>query len=371
VNQGFSSNVQGALTHPVADATTQLTLQLGRTWVTPHSSFVLDYVPQGLHYARYNSLDYIAQSLQQSWQYAATSHTSLAWTSSFQQFPERGGPAQMGAPGALGLQSASQAQQAGTFLTSGTSSFSVQRQSSLRASWSAQFNAAWQGYRQDAPALAPGAAAQESSQTKSAGAQLGWSYLLTPSRSVSVSASDSDLWFTLPVQHRRYTSLETSLTQRWGATSLQVGGGPAWNAVVSSAVPAAGRDLGSWAGSAGLSQAIGKAELGLTWNHRVQAGLTPASISTDDLALQFQQQWGRWQGSASLGSTRMASIVAGEPARSGLFASTQMSYALASWSVEANCNYYSQDLAVASGGLQTLNRIQASLGIRYAWQGAR
>ncbi|HEY8055272.1 MAG TPA: hypothetical protein VIE13_05115, partial [Terriglobales bacterium] len=29
VNQGFSSNVQGALTHPVADATTQLTLQLG------------------------------------------------------------------------------------------------------------------------------------------------------------------------------------------------------------------------------------------------------------------------------------------------------------------------------------------------------
>jgi hypothetical protein len=372
VNQGFSSNVQGALTHPVADATTQMTLQLGRTWLTPHAEFVLSYVPQGLHYARYHHLDYLAQSLQQTWQYAATGHTTLGWTSSFQRFPERGGQAEMGAPTLSSLQGASQAQQSSAVLTSGASSFSLQHQSSLRSSWSGQFGGSWLGFSPDTAVLPGGAApALLSSQTRSFTGQLGWSYRLTPNRSLGVTAGEGEMWFTAPVQHTRYANLQATFTQDWGSTSLQLGAGPAFNQVVSSRGPAASQPPRSFAGSAGLRQQIGHSQLGLTWNHRVQAGLTPGSVSTDDLALQWQQQWGRWSASASLGNTRMAGIVAGEPARNGLFTAARIACALANWSVEASGDYYSQDMAAAPGRLLPLSRLQASLGVRYTWQGAR
>jgi hypothetical protein len=371
VNQGFSSNVQGALTHPVADATTQLTLQLGHTWVTPHAAFSLVYLPQGLHYARYHNLDYISQSLQQTWQYAATSHTTLGWTSSFQRFPERGGQAEIGAPSLSSLQGASQAQQANTVLTSGSSDFSFQHQSSLRSSWSGQFGGSWLDFAQDAALPGTPKAALQSSQTRSFTGQGGWNYRLSPDRSVGLTASEGEMWFTVPVQHTRYANLQATFTQNWGSTALQLGAGPAFNWLVSSRGPAASQPPRTLAGSAGLTQQIGHTQLGLTWNHRVQAGLTPGSISTDDLALQFQQQWGRWQGGASLGNTRMAGITAGQPARNGLFAAAQMSYTLNQWSLEANCNYYNQDMAAGPGRLQPLSRMQASLGLRYAWQGAR
>ncbi|MGN6591434.1 MAG: hypothetical protein ACTHJX_00890 [Terriglobales bacterium] len=370
VNQGYSSNVRGALSHPAADATTDLTLQLGRSWVTPHASFSLSYVPEGMHYARYQGLDYIAQSLQQTWQYAAGSHTTLAWTSSFQRFPERGGQAQMGAASLASLQSASQAQQADTFLTSGTTSFSVQRQTSLRANWSAQLTGSWLGFQQDAAvATTPGFSLQ-SSQTKSLSSQLGWNYRLTADRSVGVSANEGEMWFTLPVQHTRYANLEATLSQAWGATSLQLGAGPGFNWVVSSAGPAAGQPPRSWAADASLRQQIARTQLGLSWNHRVQAGLTPGSISTDQLALQWQQQWGKWQGGASLGNSRMAAIGGSQAARNGLFAAAQLAYALTHWSLEASGNYYSQEVATLPGRVGALSRLQASVGVRYIWQGA-
>lgn len=370
VSQGYSSNVQGALSHPVADATTQVTLQLGHTWTTPHANFTLTYLPEGMHYARYQRLDYIAQSLQQSWQYEASRHTTLEWTSAFQRFPERGGQAQLGPLSLTNLQSASQAQQSNTFLTSGSSSFGLRQQTSLRASWSAQVSGSWLGFQQDAAvAGGAGAAGLESSQTRTITTQAGWSYLLTPDRSLGVTAYEGEMWFTLPVQHTRFENMEATLRQSWGATSLQVGAGPEFNQVVSSRGAAAGQPPRSWVADASLTQQIAQTHVGLSWNHRVQAGLAPGSISTDNLGLQWQQQWGRWQGGGSLGNSRMAGVAAGQPARNGLYASAQVGYGLAHWSLTANCSYFSQEVATLPGRLGALSRLQAALGVRYSWQG--
>jgi hypothetical protein len=371
VSQGFNSNVTAATHDPEGDATTAVTLQLGRGWSTPHSQFLLTYVPEGMNFARHTSLDYIAQSLQQSWQFAATGHTSLSWNSSVQRYPERGGAAQMGAASLTGLQGASQAQQADTLLTSGNSSFGVQHQSSLRATWSAQFTGAWMGFQQDDALAAAGTAHLPSSQTRSLSSNGNWNYRLTPGRSLGISATESELWFTAPARHARYANLQATLSQQWAGTTVQIGAGPAWNWMVSSAGGASRLPPHSWSANLNLMQQIGQAQLGVNWSHQVQASLVPGSLSTDEVALQYQQAWGRWNVGASLGNTRLQAALAGQPPRSGLFAAAQLGYQLTQWSLSANCNYYSQDVTTGPALLTPLRRLQASLGVRYAWKGSR
>jgi len=370
VNQGYSNNVTGELNRSEADATTSLILNLGRSWSTPRSTFSLSYTPEAMNYLRHTELDYIAQAFEQSWEYNATPHTNLTWTSSLQRFPERAGAPQMGVPSLTGIQGASQAQQSGAVLTAGSTSLGFEHQSSLRTTWSAQWAGSWMGFQQDG-ALPADAAVGASSQTRSISGLLGWNYRLTAARSVGLTLNETEMWYPQLRQHRRNASVQATVSQQWGGTNISLGAGPAWNWVVGGTGTVGGPPSRSVAANADLSQPIGQARLGLNWSHAVQTSLTPGSLSTDSLALQLRQSFGKWSTGFSLGNTRMSSVVVKGPSRSGLFAAAQLNYAMTHWDWMANCTYFSQDMAAGPGPLAAVNRLQGSLGVSYVWQGAR
>ncbi|MGH9479223.1 MAG: hypothetical protein ACRD1A_08335 [Terriglobales bacterium] len=374
LSQGYTNNATVSITQPQADATTSLTLQLNRTWAGPHSNFFIQYTPQGMSFAKNTRLDYISQDYLQSWSLDATPHTKLSWTLNANRFPERGGMPGLGISSVGTVAAASQAMDLGTTLTQANSTFSLSHEYSLRSSWSASFAGRWMDFSPDhALTLEPGQPGPApASQSRSLDSNFTWSHQVSPDRSLTLGGTDTELWFSNPSQRHRYASAQVGLVQQLGAgMSLQLSGGPSWNWALGQQPNTTALPGNTYAAGATLSEQVGASQLDLSWQHSDQAGLIAGSITTDRLSVQAVRPLGKaWTTSASIGNNRTASLAPGTPARSGLFASGEIAYRMAQWSLQANGTYYNQDVPVSLATLAQLSRLQLSLGVSYSLQGA-
>ncbi|HUX66433.1 MAG TPA: hypothetical protein VMV31_02980 [Terriglobales bacterium] len=380
VQQGFDSNVLVSPTHPESDATTQLLLSLGRKWTGPGWSFSAAYLPEAETFARHTSLGYVAQSYRQDWQYALGRHTRLSWTANAARYPERGG-----APGmAAGGQTANLAMALGSVLSNASSTLTLSHQYSLRASWSAGVNGGVQAFSPDTSLLAQLPAntlAPARSQSRIGGGSLGWSYRLSQRRTLQISATDTEMWFTNPAQRLRYGNVQVSLQQQLGSGySLQLGAGPSWSWRLQRGPGAALANLPgqSYAANASLTHQVGRSQYGLSWEHGVQAGTVPGGVTTDMLGLQYGLQWGQaWSGSLGLGRNAFTGQASAQapPAsqhQESLYASGQLSYRIVNdWTLQVHASFMTQAIPTSSPLLAQLRRLQCSLGIAYQSGGAR
>ena len=377
--QSESTNIFASLTQSQSDVTSQLQLDLGRQWSGENWSFSANYAPEYTAYARFGQLDYFAQSYQQAWQYALGPHTSLIWSASAERYPERGT-----APGLTGLTavaSASQPLALGAVTSGGDTNLVWAHQSSLRSSWTANGTYSLQAFSPDTGlANAPGStvALTPSSQSRSLGSGVGWMYTLSPSRSLNLSAQESEIWLSGQGQRRLYVNLQASLVQRLGSNfSVQAGVGPAEYWTLGALAAGIPRATTSYAANVRLTGQFGHSVYGLSWSHTQQTSLVPGSITTDLLALQYSNRWGaNWSVSGSFGGSLGSSLTAVTPTPGGnssYFASGQLAYRLgADWALAASASLNSQSMPVLTGaGTLPLRRAQYGLEMSYQFGGSQ
>jgi hypothetical protein len=375
VDQGYDSDAMLSLARPQGDATTQLRLGVGRVWSGPTWSFSATYTPQAEAYARNVKLDYIAQSYGQTLEFATSANTRWTWGASAERFPERGGAGLFGGGGLSGVSSASQALALATVLTGASTTFGVSHRSSLRSTWSASLSGGADWFAEDQALLGSGggAPAAAGSNSRTAGANLGWSYVLGPQWSWSMSGSESLMQFSGNAQSVRYSALQTGVQREFGSqVTLALSAGPSWSqtrggggASAVAHLPALG-----YAANASLTVGQGQGQYGITWSHSLQMGLVPGGLATDVLALNYglHGRGGAWSASASLGESRLAGSF-GPGMQDSLFASSQLSLRLASaWSLTANGEFIGQNLPGVAGQFR---REVITLGLLFAPGGAR
>ncbi len=375
LDQGYDSNAMLSLAQPQGDATTQLRLGIAREWIGPHWSLSAAYNPQAEAYARNARLDYVAQSYGQTLEFATSENTHWTWGVSAERFPERGGAGLFAAGGLSGVSSASEALALATILTGASTTFAVSHRSSLRSTWSASVSGGADWFSEDQALLrsgggAPGAAG---SNSRSAGANLGWSYALGPQWSWSVSGTESIMQFSGNAQSVRYSALQTGVQRGFGGNvTLALSAGPSWSQTHGSAATSAVAHLPAlgYAANASLTVGQGQGQYGITWSHNLQMGLVPGGLATDMLALSYglQGHGGGWSASASLGESRMAGNL-GPGVQDSLFASSRFRVRLAAaWSITADGEYIGQTLPGVTGEFR---REMFTLGLRFAPGGAR
>ncbi|HWG37344.1 MAG TPA: hypothetical protein VN690_06460 [Terriglobales bacterium] len=381
LTEGINTNVLMSFQNPKADATSLLQLDLGRRWSGPHWSFQATYTPQAVNYERNRGLDYISHSYTQAWQAALSPRIRLGWTLSYDHYPERAGAPSAGG-GLAAVTGASQAMAVQSILAGVNSNFSLSDQYSLRGSWTAGASVTVQRFSPDIRllrALPGNTPVPPVTDTRSGGGNLGWSWKLTPERSLEISATDNELWFTNPAQRMRYADVQANLIQQFGPDiALQAGIGPAWNQILKTVTTAQQLPGQSYAANASLTTQQGGTVYGISWQHTEQAGLVPGGVATDNVALDYGVGWGRGfhaQGSIgeghftglgadTVGTTRPAS-------QDSLFVSGQFDWRLGSaWSLSAQTVWSAQGLPVSLTTVGELRRLQASVGITYAPVGA-
>lgn len=372
VMQGYDSNPLMLPGAHSADSTTTVSLDLGGHWAGPRWSFDANYAPEGEAYLSNSKLDFVAQSYTQSWNYALGPHTQFSWSANAEDFPERGG-APMGMGGAVAVANASQAMALATVMRQAGTTIGLTYQSSERVHWSGSATGSLQGFSQDRAlvALEPGLVQSEPNRTRSAGGNLGWNYELNPDRNLQIGVGDTEMWL-LGLQHTRYINLQTSLTQKFGGfMTVQVGAGPAWNWTYNLGPANAPALPGhTYAGSANLSAAWGHSSYSVLWSHSDQLGLTPGSLTTNIVGLQWTESWtSSWQTSVSVGQS-LGTSGGLSPASSldnldSLYSSAQMSLRLApGWALFANVIFNDQNEPFY-GITGNLRRVQAGMGLTY------
>ncbi len=374
VTQGFDSNVLLSTSQPQASATTLYSFSLGRVWAGPRGSFSASFQPQGEMFAGRPALNYLAESYQQVWSYAWP-HTALTWTTSAERMPERarnmmstGSSAESaGSPLALAM-----------VVSGGTSTLSLMHQTSPRSRWRVNAVTGLQVFTQDLTLLANllpdnPLRLQFSSRTRSAGGGLGWTYELTPQRSITLSTNASQMWYSHPAQALLYTSVEAELSQQIGSgLSLNVSAGPAWNRVLNAAAGSRAALPGSsYTAAAGLSWQHNRSQYGLSWNRSEQSSLVPGGVTTQVVGLHYQREWGRaWSAGVGGGFSQFAGLAGG--GRNGTDASAQISDRVAAGlSLVASAGYDVQSLPAGGGGVLPLRRTAVSLSLTYQPGGAR
>lgn len=370
--QGYDSNIILSA-KPEGDTDSALSVNLAGQWSGPRWNFGVLYTPQAVTYARHTNLSYISQGYEQTLTYLASPQTQVAWSVNAAMYPQRGGVPGAGFGGVSGAGLAGEGLGAASDLTTGSTNFSVERQTSLRSSWMANVQAGWTAFSLDRQLLAAlgtnsAAGPGEVAHSVTFGGSAGWSYRLSPQRSLTLSAGDSVIRYTRSGPKIQYSTATVQLSQQVGASwTLRAGGGPSWTQN-QNAIALPGRQGWGYNASAGLVKQFGRSESGVQWQHTLQASYVPGGLSSDLVALQYRTQWAQnWSSSVEAGYSRQFSPeLDNGAARGTAFVSGTVGWQMApEWWLQAEGGFYAQPLSYLGQGPGTMRRVNAAVGIEF------
>jgi len=290
------------------DLQSNLQFRGSATFKSRRLRFEADFVPRFSLYNRFDQLNYFSESYIQDAEYRLSARQSLHWTATISHYPARAN----GAPSSDNFGIDTQALQSpqailqGTTTTQASTGLGFSRSVSARTQFTANANVSYNEVKPDT--AVPNAIFQTTQRSRSLAGSLGWSYTLSPGRTIGLQADYSYFLFSQDHHHQNYENAQLRFEQRVRKHfRAYLSGGPAWQE--SSVDRTLGRQLLTYTAAGGLSYDKNNDNINLSYTHSQQLATLPTGLNSDLASLLYQRRWKRFVSSASVGYSRTVSEI--------------------------------------------------------------
>lgn len=364
VVQVFDDNLFGSKTDKITDQITRASVLAGMSLASQHTSFVVHYTPEYSMYRRFDSLDFVSHSYDQTLLHDFSRHTHLDWRSNAAYYPSRGGvPSLPGGLGAFGFAMPSIEQLAkdeGFKVLDISSTAGVVHDFNARDTGRLEGSFSLTKYTPESPMSIANTLAR---QTEISGLNAGWEREINSGRHIGALVTAVYLRYLGPNSHEYHESAEVTFRQRLPKRfAISLGAGPQFNE--RRGIPATAGYEPAYALDAALTRDFSRSQLALGYRRALQVGLAEGSLTAHDAYIAWHEGIGR-RGFLNLsGNYQHSDGLNGARRLESYFATAQAGYRLSPIFI-LFCNFaHSQQHSVGMGDLAYAKN-QYAIGVAY------
>ena len=372
-SQEYDDNVFTSPTLRLSDNVSRVTARFSAAVQKKRLRMQVHYYPDYVSYAKYSDRNALSNQFAEETSYRWSAHTDLNWTLTAGRSPSSSNsPFTLVDFGGTFLPVfRPDALQSSSTITNANTSLDWSHQFTARQSMKIDLQGSAVDFKSDNGVPLAATLGQKSF---SGGGSIHWDDEFIPKRKIGLEFGEQYFGFLDPGSHSNYHYVKLRYSQSFGnGYQFSAGAGPS-RTERQMAATFAGNDPQSidYAVDASLTKTGLRQNVGVTYSHGSQLGLTQGSLASDSASVSYFRQLGRkWQWSSGFGYSRtLSQTTAVLTTSNGYSANGSLEYQLLpQLSFNAGYSYVFQDLAQNGPGGSNFDRNVFRVGLRYRLQG--
>ncbi len=370
--QEYDDNVFSSSQIRLSDLVSRISARFTAAVQKKHLRMQIHYYPDYVVYKKYSDRDALSNRLAGQMDYSLSGRTDLTWTIDGARAPGyTGSPVQLLTFGPLVLPVFDpSALQSNTTILNADTGINLTHRFSARDTVSVNMQAATVHFT---PANGVPLSTLFSQDSFSGTGTVRWDNEFVPKHKLGLEIGNSYFGFLNPSTHSFYQYVKLRYSQTFGR-GFQISAGAGPSRQEAQANPFSGQTKNQSTGYAAdfsFSKASERQNIGITYTHGSQLGLTQGSLASDGAALSFMRRFGRkWHTDGSFGYSRSQSQFALLLANNSSYsASGEIGYqARPDLDFTAGYSYMNEMIEQSLPALQDFDRNVYRLGVHYTFQ---
>ncbi len=370
--QEYDDNVFDSSQVRLSDNVSRISARFTAAVQKKHLRMQVHYYPDYVVYKKYSDRDALSSRLAGQMDYSFSGRTDLTWTLDGDRAPGyTGSPVQLLSFGPLVLPVFDpSALQSNTTILNADTGLGLTHRFSARDTVSINLQASTVKFT---PANGVPLSTQFSQNSFSGTGTIRWDNEFIPRHKIGLELGNSYFGFLNPSSHSFYQYAKLRYSQSFGhGFQISAGAGPSRQEGQANPFSGLPKTQGTgYAADFSFSKGSERQNIGITFSHGSQLGLTQGSLATDGAAISFMRRFGRkWHTDGSFGYSRSQSQLASLPSNNMSYsASGEVGYQFRpDLDFTAGYSYMNQTVDQTLPGIQDFDRNVYRVGVHYTFQ---